>query len=65
MSMGMASLASERYMFIVYGLNPFKVVVKETYQVRERLAQFHVDVDMSIGGVPTELCFLCCLYELS
>lgn len=63
--MGMASPASERYMFIVKGLNPFKVFMQKTYRVRERLAQLHVNADPCIGCVSSKLCFLCFLYELA
>lgn len=54
----MAFPATKGNMFVVYSLDPFKVVMKNTYRVRQGFGQMHMDADSSIGSVPSIFCFL-------
>lgn len=63
--MGIASPASEGYMFIISRLYLFKFVVQETYRVWEHLAQLHVYANTGVRCVSSNVCFLYYLYELT
>ena len=48
MVMCMAFTTSKRYMFIIIGLHPFKIIVKKTYRVWKGLRKMHEDTDSGI-----------------
>lgn len=48
MALFMALSALKGNMFIIYSLNPFKVVMEEAYQVSEGFGEMHVDTDRRI-----------------
>ena len=51
MPVNMAFPTSERNMLVIYGLNPFEVIVVETYRIREGLRKMYEDAQSGIGGV--------------
>lgn len=52
-------------MFIVNGLNLFKVIVEKTYRVRKGIGYVHVNKNPGIGNIFFDPGFLCNFYELS
>lgn len=50
---------------IINWLDPFNIIMKETYHIRQGLIEVHVDADSSIRDVAAEFCFLCYFNKLS
>lgn len=63
--MSMSFSTSEGHIFIIYRLNPFKIIMKKAYRIHEGFAEPHIKANTSIQGVPSELCFLCSIYVFS
>lgn len=59
----MAAPTSEGNVLIVHGLLPYLIMVFQLYEIWQWLCDVHVDVDSSIGGVPSPSRGVCNLNE--
>ena len=65
MPVSMASSTTKRHMFIIQRLNPFIIIVKQTYRIWEGSIQLHLDIDPRIRGVSPKLRFFRYFDELA
>ena len=64
-AMLMAFYVAEWNVLIINSLNPFKVIMEQTYRICERIFKMHVNTYSSVGGVVPEFRFLCNLNKFS
>lgn len=63
MPIGMTVTTAKGNKLKIQGLDPFKVIMEETYRVRKGFVHAHEDTNMSIGGVSAQLRFFSNFYK--